>query len=106
MELELKGCVCLEAKGRTEGSHTASLGRRAGSMSRRLEVKPLERVGSSLLNCGGGGSTYHLEGNRDPLISLSRKMTEIDLSFRLPDPEQALESWKKQSGDNWACPVE
>lgn len=39
-------------------------------------------------------------------MSLSRKMTEIDLSFRLPDPEQALESWKKQSGDNWACPVE
>lgn len=31
-----------------------ALGRRAGSESRRQEVKSLERVGSSLLNCGGG----------------------------------------------------
>lgn len=33
-------------------------------------------------------------------MSLSKQMTGIDLSFRSPDPEQALETWKKQPEDN------
>lgn len=69
------------------------------------EVRPWEKEGSSLLSWWGG-STYYLEGNRDPLMSLSREVTGIDLSFRSPEPEQGLESWKKQPGDNCDCPAE